>query len=82
MSRPRSLVDVLHLVEFSVSYSEVLRFQYPLFNVDFDDFVSDSELEPENRFWKFITDSFNNNEGTTTGANTTHAMGKISCETT
>ena len=37
-------VDVLHLAGFSVSYSEVLKFQ------NFDDFVGDSELESENIF--------------------------------
>ena len=49
------MVDVLHLAGFSVSYSEVLKFQ------KFDDFVGDSELESEDIFWKFIVDTFNHN---------------------
>ena len=46
----------------------------------FDDFVSDNELESENRFWEFIADNFDHNEDTNTGANTTRAMGIISSE--
>ena len=56
--------------------------QVAVSSVNFDDFVCDSELESENRFWQSIADNFDNNDGTTTGANTTHAMGIISCETT
>ena len=53
VSRSQLLVDVLHLVGFSVSYSEVLKFQIcaAISSVKFDDFVSSSELESENRFW-------------------------------
>ena len=56
--------------------------QVAVSSVNFDDFVCDSELESEDRCWQSIADHFDNNEGTTTGANTTHAMGIISCETT
>ena len=50
-------------------------------SIKFDDLVGDSELESENVFWQFIADNFDHNEDTTTGANTTHVMGIISCET-
>ena len=50
-------------------------------SVTFDDFVSDSQLESENRFWQFIADNVDYNEDTTTGANTTYVMGIISCGT-
>ena len=81
--RSRLLGVVLHLLGFSVSYSEVLKFEKcaAICWVKFDDFVSGNELESENRFWQFIADNFDHNEVTTTGANTTHAMGIISCET-
>ena len=83
VSRSRLLVDILHSVGFSVSYSEVLKFEKcaAVSSVKFDDFVSGSELESENRFWQFVADSFNHNEVTNTGANTNHVMGIISCET-
>ena len=83
MSRSQLLVDVLHSVRFSVSYLEVLKFEKcaAVSSAQFDGFVSGSELESENRFWQFIADNFDHNEVTTTGANTTHAMGIISCET-
>ena len=53
VSRSRRLVDILHSVGFSVSYSEVLKFEKctAVSSVKFDDFVSGSELESENRFW-------------------------------
>ena len=38
-------------------------------------------MESENRFWQFIADNFDHNQGTPTGAKTTHVMGIISCET-
>ena len=73
----------MHSVGFSVLYSDVLKSEKcaAVCSVKFDDFVSGSELESELRFWQFITDSFHHNEDTTTGANTTHVMGIISCET-
>ena len=76
-------MDVLHSVGFSVSYSEVLRFEKcaAVFSVQFDGFVSGSELESENRFWQFIADNFDYNEDTNTGLNTTHVMDIILCET-
>ena len=69
VSRSRLLVDVFHSFEFSVSQSEVLQFEKcdAVSSVKFDDFVSDIELEPENRFWQFIADNFDHNEDTTTG---------------
>ena len=83
MLRSQLLVDILHSVGFSVLYLEVLKFEKcaAVFSVKFDDFVSGSELESENRFWQFIAENFDQNEDTTTGANTTHVMGIISCET-
>lgn len=77
------LVGILHSVGFSVSYTEVLKVEKyaPVSSVKFDDFVSDSALGLENRFWQFTTDNFDHNEDTLTGTNTTHAMGAISCET-
>ena len=77
------LVDVLHSLWFSVSYSEVRKFEKcaAVSSVMSDDFVSETELESENRFWQFIADNFDHNGDTTTGANTTHAMEIISCET-
>ena len=76
-------MNVLHSVGFSVSYSEVLKFEKcaAVYSVKFDDFVSDSEFESENRFWQFITDSFDDNEDTNTGAKTTHVMDIISSKT-
>ena len=50
-------------------------------SVKFDDFIRDSELESENRFWQFIADNFDHNEDTTTWANTTYVLFIISCET-
>ena len=52
MSQSRLLVDVLHSVGFLVSYSEVLKFEKcaAVSSVKLNDFVSDSELESENRF--------------------------------
>ena len=47
----------------------------------FSDFVSNSELESENRFWQFIAENFDHNKDTTTGVNTTHVMSIISGET-
>ena len=49
--RSQFLEDELHLVEFSVSYSEVLKFKNcaAISSVKFDDSVSLSELESENR---------------------------------
>ena len=83
VSQSRLLVDVLHSVLFSVSYWEVLKFELcaAVSGVEFDDFVSGSEFESENRFWQFIADNFDHNEDTTTGANATHVMRIISCET-
>ena len=83
VSRSRLLVDVLHSVGFSVSYSEILMFEKcaAVSSIKFDDLVSDSELESENVFWQFIADNFDHNEDTTTGVNTTHVIGIISCET-
>ena len=83
VSRSRLLVDVLHSVGFSVSYSEILMFEKcaAVSSIKFDDLASDSELESENVFWQFIADNFDHNEDTTTGANTTHVMDIISCET-
>ena len=77
------LVGILHSVGFSVSYTEVLKVEKyaPVSSVKFDDFVSDSALGLENRFWQFTTDNFDHNEDTLTGTNTTHVMGTISCET-
>ena len=73
----------MHLLWFSVSYSEVRKFEKcaAVSSVMSDDFVSETELESENRFWQFIADNFDHNGDTTTGANTTHAMEIISCET-
>ena len=83
VSRSRLLVDVLHSVGFSVSYLEVPKFDKcaALSSIKFDDFVSDSELESENRFWQLIADNFDHSKDTTTGADTTHVIGIISCET-
>ena len=83
VSRSQLLVDVLDSVGFSVSYSEVLKFQKraAVSSVKFHDFTSGSELKSENRFWQFIADIFDHSEDTTTGANTTHVMSIISCET-
>ena len=77
------LVGILHSVGFSISYTEVLKVEKyaPVSSVKFDDFVSDSALGLENRFWQFTTDNFDHNEDTLTGTNTTHVMGTISCET-
>ena len=52
-SQSRLLVDVLHSVGFSVSYSEVLKFEKcaAVSSVKFVDFVSSSELESENQSW-------------------------------
>ena len=52
-SQSRLLVDVLHSVGFSVSYSEVLKFEKcaAASSVKFVDFVSSSKLESENQFW-------------------------------
>ena len=52
VSRSQFLVDVLHSVGFSVLYSEVCKFEEcaALSIVKFDDFLSDSEFESENRF--------------------------------
>ena len=52
-SQSRLLVDVLHSVGFSVSYSEVLKFEKcaAVSSVKFVDFVSSSKLESENQFW-------------------------------
>ena len=52
VSRLQFLVDVLHSVGFSVLYSEVCNFEEcaALSIVKFDDFLSDSEFESENRF--------------------------------
>ena len=79
MSRSRFLLDVLHSIGFLVSNWEVLKFKKctAVSTGKFDDIVSDSELESENRFWQFIADNFDRNEDTTTGANTTHVMGII-----
>ena len=76
-------MNVLHSVGFSVSYSEVLKFEKcaAVYSVKFDDFVSDSEFESENRFWQFITDNFDHNEDTNTGAKTIHVMDIISSKT-
>ena len=83
VSRSRLLVDVLHSVGFPISYSEVLKFDRcaAVSSVKFSDFVSDSELESENRFWQFIAENFDHNKDTTTGINTTHVMSIISSET-
>ena len=83
VSRSRLLVDVLHSVGFPISYSEVLKFDRcaAVSSVKFSDFVSDSELESENRFWQFIAENFDHNKDTTTWTNTTHVMGMILCET-
>ena len=45
-SQSRLLVDVLHSVGFSVSYSEVLKFEKcaAVSSVNFDDFVSGSDF--------------------------------------
>ena len=52
-SQSRLLVDVLHSVGFSVSYSEVLKFEKcaAVSSVKFVHFVSSSKLESENQFW-------------------------------
>ena len=83
VSRSRLLVDVLHAVGFSVSYSEVIKFEKcaAVSNLSSDDFVTSDEFESGNTFWQFIADNFDHNEDTTTGGNTTHVMGVISCET-
>ena len=76
-------MNVLHSVGFSVSYPQVLKFEKcaAVYSVKFDDFVKDSEFESENRFWQFITDSFDDKEDTSTGAKTTHVMDTISSKT-
>ena len=76
-------MNVLHSVGFSVSYPQVLKFEKcaAAYSVKFDDFVKDSEFESENRFWQFITDSFDDKEDTSTGAKTTHVMDTISSKT-
>ena len=53
LSQSRLLVDVLHLVGFSVSFSEVHKSEKcaAVSGVKFVDFVSSSELESENQFW-------------------------------
>ena len=77
------LMNVLHSVGFSVSYSKVLKFEKcaAVSSVKFDDFVRDNEFESENRFWQFITDNFYHNEDTNTGAKTIHVMDIISSKT-
>ena len=66
----------MHSVAFSISYLEVLKFEKyaAVSSVKSDDFVSDGELESENRFWLFITDNFDHNKDTTTGADSTNVM--------
>ena len=53
MLRSWLLVNVLHSVGFSVSYSEVIKFEKcaAVSSIKFDDFVSDSKFESESRFW-------------------------------
>ena len=59
----------MHSAAFSISHLQVLKFEKyaAVSSVKYDDFVSDSELESENRFWQFIADSFDYNEDTTNG---------------
>ena len=44
-------------------------------------FDSSSEEESQELFKQYIADNFDHNEDTTTGDNTTHVMGIISCDT-
>ena len=50
--------------------------QFQLLYID-----SSSEIESQELFDQFIVDNFDHNEDATTGDNTTHAMGIISCKT-
>ena len=80
ITRSRVLVDVLYAMELSLSYLAILDFEKcaSVSTIKFTDTLSEEELVE--CLLQFIVNNFDLNEGTITGACTTHIMGLISSQ--
>ena len=80
ITRSCILVDVLYTMELSLSYLAILDFKKcaSVSTIKFTDALSEEELVE--CLLQFIVNNFDHNEGTITGACTTHIMGLISSQ--
>ena len=80
ITRSCILVDVLYAMELSLSYLAILDFKKcaSVSTIKFTDTLSEEELVE--CLLQFIVNNFDHNEGTITGACTTHIMGLISSQ--